>query len=74
MLNRLRGLQTLAGDMRGNGGTDVAIIDPCLPNNPIVFEWRPALTAQPGRQPRRLPKSRAGLSAMSLPAARSARH
>jgi hypothetical protein len=51
----LRGLQTLAGDMRGNGGTDVAIIDPCLPTNPIVFEWRPVLTARPGRQPRRLP-------------------
>jgi hypothetical protein len=47
MLNRLRGSQTLAGDMRGNGGTDVAIIDPCLPNNPIVFEWasRPDGTA-----------------------------
>lgn len=44
MLNRLRGSQTLAGDMRGNGGTDVAIIDPCLPNNPIMFES----TSRPG--------------------------
>ena len=42
MLNRLRGSQTLAGDMRGNGGTDVVIMDPCLPDKPVLLEWSAA--------------------------------
>jgi hypothetical protein len=37
MLHRLRGSQTLAGEV--GGATDVVVIDPCLPDNPIVLQW-----------------------------------
>lgn len=53
-INRLRGSQTLAGNLRRNGETDIVIVDPCLPVNPIILEsgssngvpgWTPATDA-----------------------------
>jgi len=37
-VNRLRASQTLAGDRRGVGASDVIVIDPCLKAAPVVLE------------------------------------